>query len=50
MLMRLALGSSYCKTMLELMWLECQQFLQEEGIDAMDWPGRSPDLNPIEHI
>uniref|UniRef100_A0A673X4K9 Rho/rac guanine nucleotide exchange factor (GEF) 18a n=1 Tax=Salmo trutta TaxID=8032 RepID=A0A673X4K9_SALTR len=21
-----------------------------EGIDAMDWPARSPDLNPIEHI
>ncbi|KAK6313289.1 hypothetical protein J4Q44_G00166360 [Coregonus suidteri] len=28
----------------------CQQFLQEEGIDAMDWPASSPDLNPIEHI
>jgi hypothetical protein len=28
----------------------CKQFLQEEGIDAMDWPARSPDLNPIEHI
>ena len=28
----------------------CQQFLQEEGIDAMDWSVRSPDLNPIEHI
>uniref|UniRef100_A0AAZ3Q5H5 Transposase n=1 Tax=Oncorhynchus tshawytscha TaxID=74940 RepID=A0AAZ3Q5H5_ONCTS len=28
----------------------CQQFLQEEGIDAMDWPARSPDLNPIEYI
>ena len=27
-----------------------QQFLQEEGIDAMDWPVRSPDLNPMEHI
>ncbi|KAL0188081.1 hypothetical protein M9458_015180, partial [Cirrhinus mrigala] len=28
----------------------CQQFLQDESIDAMDWPARSPDLNPIEHI
>ncbi|KAI4882748.1 hypothetical protein NFI96_008749 [Prochilodus magdalenae] len=28
----------------------CQQFLQDEGIEAMDWPARSPDLNPIEHI
>uniref|UniRef100_A0A673Y5G4 Tc1-like transposase DDE domain-containing protein n=1 Tax=Salmo trutta TaxID=8032 RepID=A0A673Y5G4_SALTR len=28
----------------------CQQFLQEEGIDAMDWPAHSPDLNPIQHI
>ncbi|KAL0180183.1 hypothetical protein M9458_025625, partial [Cirrhinus mrigala] len=28
----------------------CQQFLQDEGIDAMDRPACSPDLNPIEHI
>ncbi|KAI4886961.1 hypothetical protein NFI96_007821 [Prochilodus magdalenae] len=28
----------------------CRQFLQDEGIEAMDWPARSPDLNPIEHI
>ncbi|KAI3352630.1 hypothetical protein L3Q82_019209, partial [Scortum barcoo] len=29
----------------------CQQFLQDaRSIDAMDWPARSPDLNPIEHI
>ncbi|KAI4901231.1 hypothetical protein NFI96_009292, partial [Prochilodus magdalenae] len=35
---------------LDLMWLECEQFLQDEGIEAMDWPPRSPDLNPIEHI
>ncbi|CAJ0958622.1 unnamed protein product [Ranitomeya imitator] len=29
---------------------ECLQFLQDEGIEAMDWPARSPDLNPIEDI
>uniref|UniRef100_A0AAR2J8C0 Amine oxidase n=1 Tax=Pygocentrus nattereri TaxID=42514 RepID=A0AAR2J8C0_PYGNA len=28
----------------------CQQFLQDEGIEAMDRPARSPDLNPTEHI
>ncbi|CAJ0954397.1 unnamed protein product [Ranitomeya imitator] len=28
----------------------CQQFLHDEGIEAMDWPARSPALNPIEHI
>ncbi|CAJ0948248.1 unnamed protein product [Ranitomeya imitator] len=27
----------------------CQQFLQDEVIEAMDWPARSIDLNPIEH-
>ncbi|CAJ0945496.1 unnamed protein product [Ranitomeya imitator] len=28
----------------------CRQFLQDKGIEAMDSPTRSPDLNPIEHI
>lgn len=26
-----------------------QQYLETEGIERMDWPARSPDLNPIEH-
>uniref|UniRef100_A0A8C4TJ22 Transposase n=1 Tax=Erpetoichthys calabaricus TaxID=27687 RepID=A0A8C4TJ22_ERPCA len=28
----------------------CGQFLEDEGIDTIDWPPRSPDLNPIEHL
>lgn len=26
------------------------EYLQEVGISKLDWPARSPDLNPIEHI
>jgi transposase len=26
------------------------QYLQEHGIARMNWPARSPDLNPIEHV
>lgn len=26
----------------------CRQSLDDEGIDAIDWPSRSPDVNPIE--
>ena len=25
------------------------QYLEQEGIERIDWPARSPDLNPIEH-
>ena len=25
------------------------QYLEQEGIERMNWPARSPDLNPIEH-
>uniref|UniRef100_A0A3B5KEU4 Tc1-like transposase DDE domain-containing protein n=1 Tax=Takifugu rubripes TaxID=31033 RepID=A0A3B5KEU4_TAKRU len=28
----------------------CKQFLEDEGIDNIDWPPHSPDLNPIEHL
>lgn len=27
-----------------------RQYLQEVGIPVMEWPARSPDLNPIEHM
>ncbi|GFW43923.1 transposable element Tc3 transposase [Trichonephila clavipes] len=26
------------------------QLLESEDIECMDWPARSPDLNPIEHV
>lgn len=25
------------------------QFLNEQGVDCMDWPTRSPDMNPLGH-
>ncbi len=25
-------------------------YLEQEGIDVMEWPARSPDFNPIEHL
>ena len=28
----------------------CRQFLDDEGIDAIDWPSLYPDLNPIENL
>ncbi|KAI4900603.1 hypothetical protein NFI96_003188 [Prochilodus magdalenae] len=28
----------------------CRQFLENEGIDTIDWPPGSPELNPVEHF
>ena len=28
----------------------CRQYLEDEGIDTIECPSRSPDLNPIEHL
>ncbi|GFX02427.1 hypothetical protein TNCV_2285931 [Trichonephila clavipes] len=28
----------------------CRTALKIEDIERMDWPARSPDLNPIEHV
>ena len=28
----------------------CQRFVEDEGIDTIDWPARSPGLNSIEHL
>ncbi|GFU99021.1 transposable element Tcb2 transposase [Trichonephila clavipes] len=30
--------------------LAAEQLLESEDIERMDWPARSPDLNPIEHV
>lgn len=27
-----------------------KEYLEEAGISVMEWPARSPDLNPIEHL
>ncbi|GFX55893.1 transposable element Tcb2 transposase [Trichonephila clavipes] len=27
-----------------------EQLLESEDIEGMDWPARSPDLNPIDHV
>ncbi|GFV62391.1 transposable element Tc3 transposase [Trichonephila clavipes] len=27
-----------------------QEYLEDHGLERMEWPARSPDLNPIEHL
>ncbi|GFT89947.1 transposable element Tc1 transposase [Trichonephila clavipes] len=58
-------GTRYCNEillpyvrLLEALWdnapchrtVPAEQLLESEDIERMDWPARSPDLNPIEHV
>ena len=48
-----AVGPGFrCRTMPGLMCVArvCRQFLDDECIDAIDWPSRFPSLNPIENV
>ena len=27
-----------------------KEFLEQENVQVLDWPGNSPDLNPIENL
>ena len=29
---------------------DTKQYLQEEGVEVLEWPSKSPDLNPIENL
>ncbi|GFT38644.1 hypothetical protein TNCV_4186911 [Trichonephila clavipes] len=37
-------------TMHHVIAQKAEQLLESEDIERMDWPARSPDLNPIEHV
>jgi len=30
--------------------LVARQYLERESIERIDWPARSPDINPLEHV
>ena len=34
----------------EILAVHMRPYLQRGRIERMDWPARSPDLNPIEHV
>ncbi len=51
LLVQWVLGSSRCMTMTGLMWAGLfRQFLDDESIDALNWPSCSSDLNPNEQF
>ena len=51
LLLRWTLGSSWCRASARphvvRVW---RWFLDDEGIEAIDWPSHSPDLNPTENL
>ncbi|GFW45004.1 hypothetical protein TNCV_4513181 [Trichonephila clavipes] len=42
--------SSFSWTTMHHVLVAAEQLLESEDIERMDWPARSPDLNPIEHM